>query len=507
VINGNVIIQGSDPVFHSGQGGHQFTVGAVKFAVDKVGKTGAYISLSCYYHDTPNFTPVSLLDGISPAGFSVRGVGCFNDVHIVASHPALSGITDATLSNWSCSVHEGFDKWPADFEVLAIARGIGSEIFTASDGTQGTPYILARGVTAISDIRLDPVEATNQVGTSHTLTATVTTDTPVPDTPVVGTIVTFTVEAGPNLGTTGTAITNSSGVATFSYTSNGTIGDDIIRARFTDSASRVQTSNLATKHWRNIDRDGDGIPDVDDNCPDTPNPDQLDSDGDGRGNVCDNCPTTANPGQADGDGDGVGDLCDNCPATSNTNQADADGDGRGDACDACPLDAANDADGDGVCGNVDNCPNTPNADQRDTDGDGVGDLCTPFQNPAGGQFVIGNLVNIAGGATVHFWDAQWQSNNPMSGGFGPNAFKGFENGLALPACGATWTSRPGNSSSPPATVPQNMAVIVSSSVQKSGPVITGDVKRIIIVRTNPGYGPAPGHRGSGQVVAVLCTSP
>jgi hypothetical protein len=461
VINGNVIIQGSDPVFHSGQGGSQFTAGAVKFAVDKAGKTGAYISLSCYYHDTPAFTPVTLLDGISPGGFSVRGVGCFNDVHIVASHPALSGITDATLSNWSCSVHEAFDRWPADFEVLAIAQGIGSEVFTASDGTQGTPYILARGVTAISDISLAPVEATNQVGTSHALTATVTTDTPAPGTPVVATTVTFTVEAGPNVGTSGTALTDATGVASFSYTSNGLVGDDIIRARFTDSAGRVQTSNLATKHWVNTDRDNDGIPDADDNCPDTPNPDQADS----------------------------------------------DGDGRGDACDACPLDAANDADGDGVCGNVDNCPATANPDQRDTDGDGVGDLCTPFQFPAGGQFVVGNLVNLAGGATVNFWGSQWQSNNPMSGGAGPNAFKGFEDGSGLPACGSTWTSRPGNSSHPPATVPQYMAVIVSNSVQKSGPVITGDVKRIIVVRTDPGYGPAPGHRGTGKVVAILCTAP
>ncbi|MDQ3929513.1 MAG: hypothetical protein M3328_10250, partial [Chloroflexota bacterium] len=186
-VNGNVIIQGSDPVFHDGQGGHQFSNGAVKFAVDQVGKTGAYISLSCYYHDTAPFTPVPLLDAFSPGGFSVRGVGCYNNVHIVATHPPLTGITDATLSNWSCSVHEAFDRWPADFDVLAIARGIGSEVYTASDGTQGTPYILARGVTAISDIRLNPVEATNQVGTSHTLTATVTTDTPAPGTPIVGT--------------------------------------------------------------------------------------------------------------------------------------------------------------------------------------------------------------------------------------------------------------------------------------------------------------------------------
>ena len=35
------------------------------------------------------------------------------------------------------------------------------------------------------------------------------------------------------------------------------------------------------------DTDGDGIPDEEDNCPDTPNPDQLDSDGDGIGDACD----------------------------------------------------------------------------------------------------------------------------------------------------------------------------------------------------------------------------
>ncbi len=198
---------------------------------------------------------------------------------------------------------------------------------------------------------------------------------------------------------------------------------------------------------------------------------------------------------------------DNCPLTANPDQADADSDGRGDACDSCPLDAANDADGDGVCGNVDNCPLEANPDQRDTNNDGVGDLCTPFEYPEGGQFVIGNLVTQSGGATVNFWDSQWLRNNPMSGGPGPNAFKGFENGLALPACGSTWTSQPGNSSNPPPTIPQNMAVIVSSSVSKSGSVVTGNVSRILVVRTNSGYGPSPGHQGTGQVIAILCDAP
>jgi hypothetical protein len=128
------------------------------------------------------------------------------------------------------------------------------------------------------------------------------------------------------------------------------------------------------------DQDGDGVPDDDDNCPTTPNPGQEDGDNDGVGNVCDNCPTTSNPGQADGNGDGVGDACDqdgdgvpddddNCPTVPNPGQEDSDGDGTGDACDD------DDADDDGVPNDDDNCPLTPNPGQEDGDGDGVGDVC------------------------------------------------------------------------------------------------------------------------------------
>jgi hypothetical protein len=74
---------------------------------------------------------------------------------------------------------------------------------------------------------------------------------------------------------------------------------------------------------QNPDSDGDGAPDHTDNCPSTPNADQLDTDGDGAGNVCD----------ADDDGDGVSDAADNCPLVSNPAQADFDNDGIGDSCD------------------------------------------------------------------------------------------------------------------------------------------------------------------------------
>ena len=50
------------------------------------------------------------------------------------------------------------------------------------------------------------------------------------------------------------------------------------------------------------DSDSDGIPDISDNCPLSPNPGQADDDGDGFGDVCDGCPTVSNPpGDFDGD--------------------------------------------------------------------------------------------------------------------------------------------------------------------------------------------------------------
>ncbi len=58
------------------------------------------------------------------------------------------------------------------------------------------------------------------------------------------------------------------------------------------------------------DRDGDGVLDAADNCPDTFNPTQEDRDGDGLGDSCDNCKDHANVDQTDSDGDGLGDVCD-----------------------------------------------------------------------------------------------------------------------------------------------------------------------------------------------------
>ena len=70
----------------------------------------------------------------------------------------------------------------------------------------------------------------------------------------------------------------------------------------------------------------------------------------------------------DADGDGVPDICDNCPFMWNSFQTDLDLDRAGDDCDICPLDGENDFDTDGLCADEDPCPFDP---LNDKDGDGL----------------------------------------------------------------------------------------------------------------------------------------
>lgn len=96
-----------------------------------------------------------------------------------------------------------------------------------------------------------------------------------------------------------------------------------------------------------------------DNCPAIANTNQSDTDGDLAGDSCD----------LDDDGDGLADSQDNCPTTlgGNTDQSDFDGDGIGDICDT-------DMDGDGVTDGVDSCLETVGA-IFNTDGCAVAQLC------------------------------------------------------------------------------------------------------------------------------------
>ena len=252
-VAGNVIIMGVDNALHaiSLVGADKTVKRGVAFAVNDPTKTGMYYAVSCYYDYTAPATTPTLVPHLTGFGtFMTRnypGV-CFNLAHQVATHPIFTAppaLTDAELSNWNCSTHEGFDAWPPNFVVLAIALTNG--VFTATDGSNGVPYMLVRGegVKVISYIDLNPPKATNNVGTTHTVCATISTNV----NPRAGITVTFTVVSGPNAGTTGTAITSSNGVACFTYSDIGGAGTDYITASFTTAAGTVITSPTVSKTW------------------------------------------------------------------------------------------------------------------------------------------------------------------------------------------------------------------------------------------------------------------
>jgi len=123
-----------------------------------------------------------------------------------------------------------------------------------------------------------------------------------------------------------------------------------------------------------------------------------------------------------------------------------------------------------------------------------------------GAFVVGD--NSAGsptiGKAVFFWGSQWSKSNSLSGGPAPSAMNGFADSAPSITCGATWTTHTGDSSSPPASIPDQIAAIASSNVTKSGSTISGTVAHVVIVQVDPGYGPAPGHAGTGTIVGTIC---
>jgi outer membrane protein OmpA-like peptidoglycan-associated protein len=145
------------------------------------------------------------------------------------------------------------------------------------------------------------------------------------------------------------------------------------------------------------DRDGDGIPDVDDACPDEAGPAATkgcpDRDGDGIPDKDDACPDQAGPaatkGCPDRDGDGIPDKDDRCPDQAGPAALkgcpDRDGDGIPDKDDACPdqagpaeLKGCPDRDKDGIPDKDDRCPDQAGPAELqgcpDRDGDGVPDI-------------------------------------------------------------------------------------------------------------------------------------
>ena len=129
-----------------------------------------------------------------------------------------------------------------------------------------------------------------------------------------------------------------------------------------------------------------------------------------------------------------------------------------------------------------------------------------FAFPTRGVFVVGDQSAAAGPGPVTFWGAQWAKQNTVTGGAAPPSFKGFADSTSSkpPTCGGTWTTAPGNSASPVDAVPAYMGTAVTTAVTKNGSTVAGNITKIVVVITAPGYAPNPGHPGTGSIIATYC---
>lgn len=164
-------------------------------------------------------------------------------------------------------------------------------------------------------------------------------------------------------------------------------GTHTLTVRAFDSQGGRANASVEVEAASVADRDGDGVPDATDACPDQSG-------------------SAAAQGCPDRDGDGIADAQDACPDRGGTaassgcpvaTMTDRDGDGAADSVDACPdlagslhTDGCPDADGDGVADSSDSCPSEPGLPESggcptpgDTDGDGVADASDTCPGEAG----------------------------------------------------------------------------------------------------------------------------
>ena len=402
----------------------------------------------------------------------------------------------------------GTSFWAGDFGTnnfyrFNIATGAVEAGPIASGGSLFGICLKGEITAAIGNIALSPPTAQNEAGTSHAVTATVTSS----GNPLPGKLVSFSVIAGPNTGqvsdpNTGECSANSdcttdaNGQVSWTYTSNGSPGTDTIQACFNDAGTtKCATAEklwVVSKADLSITKTGPAV--VQSGGSITYNITVQNGGPANASNVMVNDPlpagetlVSATPSQG------------TCSGTVTCNVGSISNGGSATIAIVANVRAP--------CGATLDNTATVSGQQPDPNPSNNSSLTSALVFcvvAGGGSFVIGDN-NAAVGTSVTFWGAQWWKLNSLSGGTAPASFKGFAKSPPTVTCGTNWTTSPGNSAPPPpGPLPEVMGVIVASSISQSGSTISGNTVHMVVVQTNPGYAPDPGHAGTGTVVAQIC---
>lgn len=246
---GNRIVIGTDPVYHR-QGDLPLYREGISFAAMQPGRTGLYLTASCYAGEGAE----ALLDSLSngSGAWSINySPPCGGSAALVADHPSFATLASSQLQEWYCSIHMTFPTFPSDWTPLAVATDAATQPVCGSDKDTGAAacgeaYILIAGsgiVATAPDIEMTPATQAVADGAPATITATLSRD----GSPLVGVPVAFSV-AGANDGVTGTCapascVTGADGTVSFTYTGTNA-GEDTVFASFTDNGAK-QTASAA----------------------------------------------------------------------------------------------------------------------------------------------------------------------------------------------------------------------------------------------------------------------
>jgi RHS repeat-associated protein len=135
-------------------------------------------------------------------------------------------------------------------------------------------------------------------------------------------------------------------------------------------------------------------------------------------------------------------------------------------------------------------------------------------------FVIwgGNSERLRIGQRVNFWGHSWAKQVSQGDYKAHNDFKGYADTVrqfqlcqvnarttSTPQLNdSCWSTKPGQSF-PPATLPQHIGVIVTTSADKKGAPDFGNIAALVVLKVapEPRYGAVPGKSGFGTIVAVI----